>query len=328
MTKSNRPQRLHLYLNHHIDSRRWDRVVPRDDDIVIATPYKCGTTWTQGIVSSLVLGRCAVSASPWADFRPVGDSVVERIEKQKHRRFLKTHLPLDGIPFHEQIRYIVVSRDPRDVFMSLWNHYSSYTDAGYAELEGRSEHIGDPFPRCPEDVREFWKMWISRGWFEWETEGYPFWSNLGHVQSWWNFRHLSNILFVHYNHLKQDVIRQIRRIAAYLEIAVDDAQVNEIVNATTLDSMRKLAKENEDSKQPPTFSGGADSFYYKGTNNRWQGVLTKQDLQLYDEAAERVLTTECRRWLEKGILEDSSRGVATEQPCPAVPAMFACPSQS
>jgi hypothetical protein len=33
--------------------------------------------------------------------------------------------------------------------------------------------VGPPQPFCPDDIREFWQLWITRGWFEWENEGYP-----------------------------------------------------------------------------------------------------------------------------------------------------------
>jgi hypothetical protein len=39
---------------------------------------------------------------------------------------------------------------------------------------------------------------MTRSWFEWETEGYPWCSPLRHPQSWWGYRHLPNILLVHY----------------------------------------------------------------------------------------------------------------------------------
>ena len=45
--------------------------------------------------------------------------MIERLENQTHRRFIKTHLPLDGIVYHPQIKYIVVGRDPRDVVSRL-----------------------------------------------------------------------------------------------------------------------------------------------------------------------------------------------------------------
>ena len=48
------PQRTRVYQSHHFDSTRWDYFEPRDDDIIIATSYKAGTTWTQAIVAHLL----------------------------------------------------------------------------------------------------------------------------------------------------------------------------------------------------------------------------------------------------------------------------------
>src|SRR6201999_3761852 len=103
------------------DSRRWARYTPREGDIVIATAPKCGTTWTQQIASLLVFQstepREIQILSPWIDYRlaPV-DAVMGFIEAQTHRRFLKSHLPFDALPFYEEVRYIHVARDGRDAF--------------------------------------------------------------------------------------------------------------------------------------------------------------------------------------------------------------------
>jgi len=40
--------------NHHLDGTRWEACRPREGDIVIATSYRAGTTWTQGIVANLL----------------------------------------------------------------------------------------------------------------------------------------------------------------------------------------------------------------------------------------------------------------------------------
>ena len=128
--------------------------------------------------------------SLWIDAafqRPVED-VIGDLEAQEHRRAIKSHVPLDGIPFYSQLKYVVVGRDARDVAMSLWNHYSNYTDFTYDRLDQAWEGADGPFLRCPEDVREFWRHWINRGAFEWESEGYPFWSNLWHTRSWRDHR--------------------------------------------------------------------------------------------------------------------------------------------
>ena len=137
----------------------WDAVVHRPGDIVVSTSAKAGTTWMQRIVSLLIFGTGPLPdflsrVSPWIDCRytePL-DDVVARIDAQEHRRFLKTHLPVDALPFREDVRYIVVGRDTRDVFMSLWNHYRNYTDEMYAATSA-GDPPGGPLPRCPDDLR-------------------------------------------------------------------------------------------------------------------------------------------------------------------------------
>jgi aryl sulfotransferase len=48
------------------------------------------------------------------------------------------------------------------------------------------------------------------------------------------------------------------------------------------------------------WKGGSQTFFNKGTNNRWREVLGAEEVALYDAAAHRVLTPDCRRWLEHG----------------------------
>ena len=98
------------YRTWSVDSRRWDGYRPRLDDIVIATPPKCGTTWMQQIVASLVFQdatpRPIPTVSPWLDtrFRGTAEEMLQSIEAQTHRRFLKPHLPADGLPLHDEVR--------------------------------------------------------------------------------------------------------------------------------------------------------------------------------------------------------------------------------
>src|SRR5215212_11884949 len=126
------PQVEHLYQNYALDSTRWEHFRPREDDVVIATPYKSGTTWMQTIVMYLILQDLQPHSldefSPWFDARwnPL-EEMLDYLDAQPHRRALKCHIPLDAMRYYPQIKYIVVGRDPRDVFMSLWNHYSKHT---------------------------------------------------------------------------------------------------------------------------------------------------------------------------------------------------------
>jgi aryl sulfotransferase len=300
------PQRTRVYQNHHFDSTRWDYFDPRDDDIVIATSYKAGTTWGQSIVANLIFHGNDFPApvgemSPWVDSRFVPlEVVLNGVRAQTHRRFLKTHLPLDGIPYCEALKYIYVARDARDVFMSLWNHYTTLTEEAVLRLNITLGRVGDEFPPPPDDIHEFWRNWITRGWFDWETDGWPYWSHLYNVQSWWDYRHLPNVQLIHFADMIEDTEREVRRIAAFLEIDdVPDGAWATIVKNVSFAEM----KRNGEKYAPGggTFwKGGSDTFLNRGTNGRWREVLTSPELELYDAACRRTLTPDCREWLENG----------------------------
>ena len=299
------PEVKHVYQNHTLDSTRWERYIPRNDDIVIATPYKSGTTWMQMIVMHLIVQdlqpRPLSEYSPWLDLRHAPlDEFIQKLEAQSHRRFIKTHLPLDGLPYFAQTKYVVVGRDARDVFMSLWNHHGNYAKEVRSQINRTPGRVGHPLPRCPEEIRDFWYEWITAGWFDWESEGYPYWSNLRHVQTWWDYKHLPNILFVHFSDLLRDLKGEIRRIANFLSILVSDEMLSAITDAVTFGN----AKQNADLLLPDAINiweGGATTFIHKGTNGRWREVLTDEDLDLYAAAVARELTPDCAHWLEGGM---------------------------
>lgn len=303
------PTLTRTYQNHLLDSTRWNCYQPRSGDIVVSTSLKSGTTWMLEIVAQLVFQGQVVpngadiqqrNASVWFEPRwgPL-DEQIGALEAQQHRRIIKSHLPLDGMPFFPQVQYIVVARDARDVFMSLWNHHSNYTPEFLDNLNSIPDRVGGPMPACPQDIHEFWRDWITRGWFPWESEGYPYWGNLHHTRSWWAYRHLPNILFVHYNDLLSDLGGEIERVADFLGIPLSEDALVGIARAVTFDVMRERALKDEDGK-PTAFAEGAKTFFFKGRNGRWRDVLSAEEVQMYEEKAAQVLRPECRAWLEQG----------------------------
>jgi len=185
--------------------------------------------------------------------------------------------------------------------MSFYNHYSRYTDVAMSMMNA-PDIVGEPLPPCPEDPRELWESWMTRGWFKWESEGYPFWANLGHTASYWEYRHLPNFHFFHYNDMLDDHAGVVSRMAeaANFEITLEDR--DRIVARTTFDHVKSKAKEMDASGDPRAvvFKGGAEGFFFRGTNGRWRDMLTEGDLELYEQAKVRVLTPECSKWLEEG----------------------------
>ena len=298
------PEVSHIYQNHLLDSTLWRRYAQRPDDIVICTSYKSGTTWMQAIVAHLVLGTDSIpnidAVSPWLDQRHSAfDGTFERLEAQQHRRFIKSHLALDGLPFYPQVKYIVVGRDARDVFMSIWNHHTNFMEARLREINDAPGRVGPPMPPAQQEIHDFWRNWMTRGWFAWESEGYPYWGNLHHTKTWWPHRGRDNILFVHFNDLLANLGGEVRRIARFLEMEHTDEQIAGVAHAVTFATM----KEKADQLLPRAagvWNGGARTFIFKGTNGRWKDVLAPDELALYTEAVARVLTPDCAAWLEQG----------------------------
>ena len=115
------------------DSARWRAFEPRAGDIVVNTPPKSGTTWTQAILAMLIAADPEIDAqtsmkSPWIDIcsRPLED-VMARLEAQDYRRQVKTHTPFDGLPYWNELRYIAVYRHPIDVHFSMRKHVRNMT---------------------------------------------------------------------------------------------------------------------------------------------------------------------------------------------------------
>lgn len=304
------PRRSRTYRSHHLDSERWDHIALRPGDVVISTSMKAGTTWMQRIMSLLVFGPGPLPAplhelSPWIDSSFQGDihDVVATIEAQEHQRFLKSHLPLDALPYDPAVRYVYVGRDTRDVFMSAFNHYSGYTTFTYSLLDAAGGSIG-PMPRCPATERELWAHWMTRSLFDWESDGWPFWSHHHHAKSFWTYHHLPNVLMVHYADLLTDLEGQMRRVAAFSQLEVAEDAWPQLVAAARFGAMKQEAVRNEE-YIGLIFEGGADRFFYKGTNGRWRDVLTDDDLALYETAAAQLDPT-LRSWLEAGSAPSTS----------------------
>jgi aryl sulfotransferase len=280
------------------DSTRWKYVRFRDDDIVVATYGKTGTTWMQQIVGQLIFrGDDAPlwDSSPWVDMRPVPlEIVLETIEAQKHRRFLKTHLPIDALVFSPKAKYLYIVRDGRDTAWSLYNHHAGFTDQAYPMFNNVFGREGPPLEPPAGDVVQYFHEWLTGGGL---PLGVSFWE---HVQGWYNARHLPNVLLVHFNNLKADLPGQMRRIAAFLGIEIDESRFPAMIEHCGIDYMRWAA-----SAAPVLdmiFKNGSTTFFNKGTNGRWKDVLTAADLRKYDEVVRANLTPDCARWVATGEL--------------------------
>ena len=300
-----KPEIRHVYAHPFMDSSRWQGFEHRAGDVLICTSYKAGTTWMQMICAQLILqtpqlSQSLTSLSPWLEMRlNLAPEIKAIFAAQTHRRFIKTHTALDGIPFWDDVTYLYCGRDPRDVFMSLVNHLANNDMEQVLKLAAERDVVFDEPPPIPEDINELFHMWLTVPTFEWEKDGFPYWSHFNHAKTFWDFRHLPNLHFFHYSDLKADLSGQMRRIAELLNIEVDEALWPQLIEAAGFDSM----KRNADLLAPEVDNAAWHSnsqFFHKGTSGQWTTVLSEENLALYDQIKVERMGAELTEWMEQG----------------------------
>jgi hypothetical protein len=292
------------------DSARWDGFDLRADDIIISTPAKCGTTWTQMICALLVFQSDDLPGpldllSPWLDMQTRSrDDVVADLDAKVHRRFIKTHTPYDGLPHDERVTYICVGRDPRDVALS-WDNHVANSDF-VAMLTARDAAVGnddlvelmpDGPPDRPEtELERFWQ------WVDEPIPGGPRAESLAnlvhHIDTFWSVRGRDNVLLLHYDDLQADLDGQMRVVSAQLGIPVDEARWPNLVSAATFDRMRA----NADRVAPDTTNRiwqDNREFFHRGTSGQWRLLLDEAGLDRYAERIAELAPDDMARWLHR-----------------------------
>mmetsp|Transcript_1768 Transcript_1768/g.2287 ORF Transcript_1768/g.2287 Transcript_1768/m.2287 type:complete len:176 (-) Transcript_1768:79-606(-) len=108
----------------------------------------------------------------------------------------------------------------------------------------------------------------------------------------------NNILFIHYNNLKNDLSGEIKNIAEFLEIEYDKHMFDTIVNNCTFETMK-----NDPTSAPlggAIFDGGSQSFINQGKTGRWKDTLTDQCIDDYKIMASRYMDDNQIKWMETG----------------------------
>ena len=195
----------------------------RPSDIMIATYPKCGTTWMQQIVHGLRTGGSMdfeeiSQVVAWVDISalmgidPNGEQVAEP-------RAFKTHLSWDLVP--KGCRYIYVVRDPADALVSFYHFVN-----------------GLMFERDSIDLDRF----AGLVFFERSPSGL-YWD---HVRSWWEQRDQEDVLFATFEDMKQDLDRQVRRVAVFMGLEADEERIAIATRQSTFAFMRDHQSKFDD----------------------------------------------------------------------------------
>ncbi len=241
--------------------------------------------------------------SPWLDMHLRStEEVFALLGAQRHRRFIKTHAPLDGLPWHESVTYITVGRDPRDAFVSMQAHGASMDRERLHAV--RTAAVGHEEPdrgRWPadDDPRALVESFL-------EIEQHPNHADvnlanlLHHLRLAWRARHHPNVHLTHYVDLRADLPGEMLRLRDVLGVGLDDDRVAALAELATIESMRSRAEEVAPEANMGVWKDPS-TFFRAGRHGDGEAMMTEAELRRYDErCAELVDDPDLLAWVHGG----------------------------
>lgn len=251
----------------------WDQIhnfQAREDDILIATFPKAGTTWTQEIVDLIMLNGdversmrapCFVKV-PFIDLNPKPMlSGVDAANAMKSPRLLKTHLPIQLVPpsfWEKNVKVIYVARNAKDCMVS------------YFHFQRMNKGLPDPGT---------WNEYFST--FLAENVAWGSWFD--HVIGWWKVKDKHQILYVFYEDMIEDPRREIRKISTFLGKELTEEVVDAIQHHTSFDAMKDNPMTNCSVLPSSVFDQSISPFIRKGKVGDWKNHFLVAQNIVFDE---------------------------------------------
>jgi len=193
---------------------------PRSTDVIIAPYSKCGTTWLQQIAHGLqTRGNMDFeeisTVVPWIELA-YSLGIDLDADQAGEPRVYKSHLSWHDVP--KGGRYIVSFRNPANAFISVYRFFEGFFfEPGMIDLDTFFHWRNPP---AEMDKRGYWH----------------------HLASWWEQRHSPNILLLCYEDMLADLPGTVQRIAAFMDIPLDD----ELFNIALHQSSREFMLEHKE----------------------------------------------------------------------------------
>jgi hypothetical protein len=202
---------------------------PTESDVFVSTFAKSGTNWMMQIAHQIAFRGAGDyehihDVIPWPDMGararrmsvPLDDRRVQEASPT-NLRVIKTHLSAHNVPYSEQARYLVVVRDPKEIFVSSY-HFAR----GAAGPLMPTPHVWFELFLKPNFPLNFGNTWAE------------------HTASYWALRHKPNVLVLAFGDMKRDLPGAVQRVADALGVRLTSDELQAVLDKSTFSYMSAI----------------------------------------------------------------------------------------
>jgi hypothetical protein len=204
---------------------------PTEHDVFVVTYVKSGTNWMMQLVHQLLFHgkgeyehiHCVV-AWPDTDMMgplkgyaiPLRDPRVWQASPEE-KRVIKTHFQWEDVPYSPKAKYVIVIRDPKDVFVSS---YHFFVKDGPLSFTGMS-------------VAAFLDTFLSDQFFMGGSWGSA-------TATYWAQRDKPNVLICSFKEMRRDLAGSVARIASFLGVDASPELLAQVTELSSFNYMKTI----------------------------------------------------------------------------------------